>query len=402
MIRVPIEELRPGMVLAAPIPNTIHAKLPLLSAGFAVQSATIAKLAHHGVNYVWIRHPGFEFLDERLMEALPPSRIRLFHTVKTSFSGIASQSKGSFDLTEYQTVVGEAIEDLVANGANAVWAERLLAGPEELFAHSANVTYLSLILGLSLKSYIREQRRYVSEEEADDLTNLGVGAMLHDLGKLGFDASLRSTHLCEEPRDEPTYRQHPERGYQALKGKIEATAATVVLHHHQSFDGEGFPAPKKRHRERHVEPVKGRRIHIFSRIVAVANMLDALMSVGRRRGEPTVAALSRIQADPFAPMFDPVVLRAALECIPPFPLGSRVTLSNERSVVVIDMNEGRPCEPIVQIVRPEDEAASKPPIQLDLSRPNAPRIAHDGGRPVEQYLYRITKDEEPVPATAAS
>ncbi|MCP4248964.1 MAG: hypothetical protein GY778_18125 [bacterium] len=52
----------------------------------------------------------------------------------------------------------------------------------KLFAHYANVAYLSLVIGMRINDYIVAQRRHVSQADAADLTKLGIGAMLHDLG----------------------------------------------------------------------------------------------------------------------------------------------------------------------------------------------------------------------------
>lgn len=67
-----------------------------------------------------------------------------------------------------------------------------------------------------------------------------------------------------------------------------------------------------------MKSMKGNDIHIFCRIVAVANAMDGLMSVYQKRGLPIVAALAAIQQPGFNGMFDPVVLDAALRVIPPF------------------------------------------------------------------------------------
>lgn len=403
MIRVAAEDLEPGMVLAAPIPHPGSSQLYLLNAGYRLEREAIAQFPRYGIRYAWIRHPGFDFLDDRLGTALPEARVRLYHNVKSSFTGIANRTAGAFDLAEYRLAVAETIEELIANRHNAVWAERLMDGPDELFAHSANVAYLSLVIGLHLKGYIREQRKYVSTEEADDLTNLGIGAMLHDLGKLGLDSGLWGRHVFEKFEHYDTYRSHAELGYNALRGRIEATAAGIVLHHHQRFDGQGFPPPKRTHRERHPDPIARGRIHIFCRIVAVANVLDAMISLCHRHNRPTVAALATMQSPFSEGMFDPVVLRAALNCFPPFPLGTRVTLSDGRAAIVIDLNRRLPCQPRVQILKPDGESDKGECEQVDLAETGAPRIAFDGGRPVDRYMYTLTDDAEsatdaPAPA----
>ncbi len=176
-----------------------------------------------------------------------------------------------------------------------------------------------------------------------------------------------------------------------LQGRLEATATSVVLHHHQRYDGEGFPQQKQTHRERRPAPMAGKKIHIFPRIVSVTNAIDALMSACEQRNQPKVAALSLICSDAFRPMFDPVVLSAALRCVPPFPIGECVTLSDQRRAIVIDLNETHPCKPRVQLLGNSANTIDPTGDELDLSRPGMPTIMKQGKHRVSHYLFDLPK-----------
>jgi HD-GYP domain-containing protein (c-di-GMP phosphodiesterase class II) len=380
------------MVLASPIPHPTQPGVSLLRAGYKLEAKVLSQLPRYGIKSAWIRHPGFDFLDTKLNAAIPEARVRVYHQVKTSFAGIAARTTGSFNIKEYEELVGNLIIELIADPKHAVWAERILDDPKELFAHSSNVSYLSLIIGLKLKSYIARERRYVSPTDAQDLTNLGIGAMLHDIGKLGWESEKRSLHHFQEHDDEKQYRNHPERGYTALQGRLEATASAIVLHHHQQWDGKGFPIPQPTHKERQPKTFEGRQIHIFPRIAAVANTLDALIGLSNSSGRPLAAALASIQSPTFKDHFDPVVLQAAMKCIPPFAIGSCVTLSDGRPAVVTDFNDNSPCQPKVRLLTsgstPEDPHGE----ELDLSSSGMPHIKKDGKQDVEKFLYRLSPE----------
>lgn len=401
MIRVAVDDLEPGMVLATPLPHPNQPRIALLKADYRLEPDTIEQLRKFNFRFVWIQHPGFDFLDSQIGSTIPEPRAGLYHGIKTSFTGIAHRSAGAFNLQEYRTTISNMILALVANGQNSVWAERIMEDPEELFSHSANVAYLALVVGMSLREYIWTERRYTSIADAADLTNLGIGAMLHDLAKLTMPPEIRHCHGFEKPVDLDLYRQHPERGFNALRGRIDPTAAAVVLHHHQRFDGEGFPKLIRKDNERISDGIKGHRIHIFSRIVAAVNTLDGLMNAAHRRGKPTIAALASMQSPAFSGAFDPVVLDAALRCIPPFALGTCVTLSDGRRAVVVDLRPVTPCQPKVQVINagatPEDPAGE----ELDLAEPGAPVITAEGPRSVREYLYALPEvaaaDDAPQP-----
>ena len=385
MIRINVTSLEPGMTLAAPIPHPANPHRILLNAGFAFDAYTIRQLARFDVFTVWIRHPGFEFLDDRLNSMIPQHRVTLYETVKRSFSGIATHVAGSFNLLEYRTLVSNMIVSMVTEKDHAVWAERMMQGESELFGHSANVAYLSLVIGMRLKRYLGSERRYVHGPQSEDLTNLGIGAMFHDFGKLGLDKQWQRAHSFEKAVEEDEYRSHPERGYKALQGRLEATAASVVLHHHQRFDGQGFPELKSQFEERESKQFVGHNIHVFARVVALANVLDGLINACQTGNRPTIAALAAVQQPPLAGMFDPIVLRAALRCIPPFPLGTMVTLSDGRVAVVTDLNRSRPWEPRVRPLS-NPQAPDKVGDEIDLSEKGTPEIESEQGRCVTPYL----------------
>jgi len=396
MIRIPISELEPGLVLAAPVRHPVRTHHVLLHTGYCVEPDTQARLRRFEIRTLWICHPGFDFLDDRLRTEIPEARRKLLETVKRSFTGVANHTVGAFSLVEYRTVVSNLILNIMAHKENAVLAERILEGGSELFAHCSNVAYLSLVIGMRLKDYIGAQRKYTSREEAEDLTNLGVGAMLHDVGKLGLNAELQGRHFCDQPEPAEAYRTHPERGYRAVRGRVEATAAAVVLHHHQRYDGHGFPEPQPLPGKSHALPAEGRNIHVFARVVSVANAVDALMTRAQQQDQPLVAALSRLQEASLEGAFDPLVLEAALRGVPPFPLGACVELSDGQPAVVIDLNEAEPCRPKVALLTEPGAPLTDNLLEIDLSDTDRPSIAAHDGHPVRPYLYDLPRE---APAT---
>jgi HD-GYP domain-containing protein (c-di-GMP phosphodiesterase class II) len=387
MIRVSVHNLEPGMVLGASIPHPSHSGHPLLMADYVLEDKAIAKLPHYGVKGAWIRHPGFDFLDPKLATDIPESRLRLYQHIKSNFSSMSEKTASAFDLRFYRELAFQLIQQLVSNQDHAVWAERILEEPEELFNHSANVAYLAMILGMNLRNYISHERKYVDRRLAQDLTNLGIGAMLHDIGKIDQRPELRRTHVLDHHEDEEGYRAHTARGFELLRGRLESTAAGILLHHHQRYDGKGFPEPSRTHLERHPEPLRGHRIHVFCRIVAVANVLDGMMAACEAKGQPKVAALAALQAPEIRKMFDPVIFAAAVRCIPPFSVGTCVTLSDGREAVVIDLNARQPCQPVVQILNQGATPEAPCGEEIDLAGQAAPTITHENRQPVARYLY---------------
>jgi HD-GYP domain-containing protein (c-di-GMP phosphodiesterase class II) len=104
-------------------------------------------------------------------------------------------------------------------------------------------------------------------EEAE-LQNLEVASLLHDIGKVGIpDAILRKPGRLE-PEEYALMKKHPEYGWAVLRMLPGfERAALDILHHHESFDGKGYPAG-----------LKDTEIPVVSRIVCVIDAFDAMVS----------------------------------------------------------------------------------------------------------------------------
>lgn len=101
-----------------------------------------------------------------------------------------------------------------------------------------------------------------------ELKTLHLGAVFHDIGKIGVpDAVLLKRGRLTEPETE-LMRRHPTIGFTMIAHIPFLTkAAEVVLHHHESFDGSGYPSGLSAH-----------RIPLVARIFTVVDALDAMTS----------------------------------------------------------------------------------------------------------------------------
>jgi HD-GYP domain-containing protein (c-di-GMP phosphodiesterase class II) len=138
------------------------------------------------------------------------------------------------------------------------------------------------------------------EEQA--LQNLEVAALLHDIGKVGIpDAILRKPAKLEA-EEYALMKKHPEYGWAVLRMLPGfERAALDILHHHEMFDGKGYPAG-----------LKQAEIPIVSRIVAVTDAFDAMVSSRPyRKGLPFEEAVRRLILAS-GTQFDPAVVQSFL------------------------------------------------------------------------------------------
>jgi putative nucleotidyltransferase with HDIG domain len=158
----------------------------------------------------------------------------------------------------------------------------------ETLGHSERVVTFSLRLGHEVGL----------NKEA--LKNLELGALLHDIGKIGVpDAILRKpAALTEDEWDK--MKLHPLHGQRILRniGFLE-TARRLVVQHHEKWDGSGYPFG-----------LRGEEIDLGARIFAVVDAFDAMISDRiYRRGRSFEAALEEIQKCA-GTHFDPAIVEA--------------------------------------------------------------------------------------------
>jgi len=136
-----------------------------------------------------------------------------------------------------------------------------------------------------------------------ELEEIGRGALLHDIGKIGVPDAvlLKPAKLTTEEWKE--MRRHPDIGYDMIRSiEFLNTPAAIVLSHQERFDGRGYP-----------RCLRGEEIHIGARIFAVADTLDAMTSDRPyRKGTTFESAVDEIQRCAGS-QFDPEVVRAFMD-----------------------------------------------------------------------------------------
>lgn len=142
------------------------------------------------------------------------------------------------------------------------------------FGHSMRVCYFSLVLGREMG---------LSPEE---LYELELSALFHDIGKIGTPDAilLKPTRLSAEEFE--IMKEHPVKSYEILKEfKGFEKIAKNTLHHHERYDGRGYP-----------HKLKGEEIPLLSRIILIADTFDAMTSTRPyRKGLPYEIAYAELE-----------------------------------------------------------------------------------------------------------
>src|SRR5262249_9602547 len=124
-----------------------------------------------------------------------------------------------------------------------------------LYTHALNVTVLSVALARFL------------ELDNEEIRAIGIGALLHDMGKTEIPAQILARQGKLTPTEEALLRTHPTKGGKLTQRVTELPpeATAIIEQHHEFLDGSGYP-----------RGLKGNQIWLGVRIVAIANLYDNL------------------------------------------------------------------------------------------------------------------------------
>lgn len=209
-----------------------------------------------------------------------------------------------------------ALEGIARDITERKHAEQKLHHAYEELNHAYEATIESLTRGLELRDYETKGhcRRVVDltmrlakamEIPENELTPIQRGALLHDIGKMGISDAilLKPGPLTEEEWE--IMRQHPQLAYDMLYPiKYLRPALIIPLHHHEKYDGTGYPCG-----------LKGEKIPLAARIFAIVDVYDALISDRPYRKAWTKEAAIQHIKEQSGHHFDPKVVKTFLKLI---------------------------------------------------------------------------------------
>ncbi|MBQ1763700.1 MAG: HD domain-containing protein, partial [Aquincola sp.] len=248
-------------------------------------------------------------------------------------------------------------------------------------AHSLNVSVISLLMG-----------KLFGLSEAD-MTDLGMGALLHDIGKVELPSRVRYLEDHFTGAETQAYREHVSQGVTlGRKMGLSPGALLVIAQHHEQADGTGFP-----------QRLNVDRMTTAARIVSLVNRYDNLCNpVSPAKALTPHEALSVMFAQG-KHKFDVTMLNAFIRMMGVYPPGSVVQLTDERYAIVVGVNSSRPLKPRVLVHDsrvPRDEALhmnleDEPTlgIRRSLKASQLPQASMEYLAPRQRITYYF----EPVP-----
>ena len=194
-------------------------------------------------------------------------------------------------------------------------------------AHAINVAVIALLMGRAFGM------------TADEMLDLGVGSLMHDVGKQDIPDRVRHLEDGFNSAEINAYREHVTHGVaQGRRMGVSSGALMVIGQHHEHADGSGFPLK-----------MNGDRMTTAARIVALVNRYDNLCN-------PAVLSRALTPHEAVSVLFaqsrgryDPTILNAFIRMMGVYPAGSIVQLTDDRYAMVIGVNSSRPLKPRVLV-----------------------------------------------------
>lgn len=318
----------------------------LLKKGVTLNKRLIEKIKSNGIYSLYIDN---DFDVEDLEDVIKPElRVQAINAVRNTFKNFqkfseyfSGYNRNDFQLKkikkerdEYISSLVKISEDIINEIINSRNVLISLVDIKTMdmytYQHCINVAVLSLVLGVELNL------------NKNELKNLCLGAMLHDIGKIFIPSEIlnKKGKLTEEEFE--IVKTHTTKGFEYLKDchDILPTARIISLQHHEQVDGKGYP-----------NGLKGDSIYKLSKIVAITDVYDALTS-----DRPYRKALSPNEAIEFIMgngniKFDYDYVKKFVKKIVPYPVGTLVKLSNGEIGVIKEINKEFALRPVIEIIK---------------------------------------------------
>lgn len=381
LTRVPVALLRYGLYVAEP--DRPWQEVPVMFQGFEIRDSEELDILRRYCHYVYVEEtrsredalaglqkdlqvpagegnaqPGQTDISASLGSARHPEKHQFAKRVQSAARARAhaldflertwkdARLGRSVNSRQARAVVENLVAEVSGNASAAIWLTNLKRKDADSTVHSVNVCVLSLAFGMYLGL------------RGDELHNVGLGALLHDVGKLNQPPEILAKAAPLSATDWEIIKRHPGEG-----GDIVASANAmpdavidIIRMHHERVDGQGFPAG-----------LQDDDFLYHARIVALVNLYDSLTTTRPyRSGRPADEVLQELYNERHLTV-GPELVQEFIQCVGIYPIGSLVELDNDALGVVVGSSPDSRLRPTVLLVHDSAGVPYEKRLLLNLS-----------------------------------
>lgn len=341
MIHLSSKKLRPGMITGQGVYSSKGSFL--LKRGARLTDQYIERLQKLQISSLAVTSTD-EFLN-----LLPPEDIIQEKTRVKAVLDLCQifedfETTDHLDAKKLQDTSESILFDLLANRNNLAQITDIRLHDSYTFSHSVNVAVLTSMLG-SFCNYSKQS-----------LLELTLGALLHDIGKISVPENILQKPYPLDSDEYKVIRRHPDQGLQKLRAEknFSDIVLTIVAQHHERADGSGYP-----------KQLAEKEIHKFSRIVAIADVYDALTSNRpyKRAYRPDIAY--KIMTRCSSKEFDPELLQLFFDNVAIYPVGT-ILKTRLGYAIVKKVETGYSRTPVIAVFTDKNHNPLNVPSIIDL------------------------------------
>jgi HD-GYP domain-containing protein (c-di-GMP phosphodiesterase class II) len=293
------------------------------------------------------RRPSSKFSEANFRQSLLQSH-KIYRDARGWVDCMLEDSRlgKSVNTEKARVLVTQLADQVIQNPDALVWLTHLKTRDEYTATHCINVCILALTFGRSL------------DLDEDSLYKLGMGALLHDIGKMQVPDEILNKPGRLSKEEFETMMGHPSIGHAMLVDdhELEDESLHVVLHHHERLDGGGYP-----------KGLAEEDIPLLTRIASIVDVYDAITS-DRCYHDAVSPALALENLFKWANgNFDVSLLERFIKCLGIYPIGSVVRLNTNEVGVVVATDADHRIKPIVLLAVSAEGKSYMPRRLVNLS-----------------------------------
>ncbi|HWP97546.1 MAG TPA: HD-GYP domain-containing protein, partial [Syntrophomonadaceae bacterium] len=318
-----MDDLEPGMVIARTVVGLDGRSL--LTENTRLTPSYIQRMQNMNIRSIYIK----DGLTDIEVPEIVSERVLLAVSKTLSESVKALSNRKLMNIGSIKKSVALLVEDIMSNRHLLIQLEDIRTFDDYLFMHSINVAIFSIMTGLTM-GYPESK-----------LMDLGLGALLHDIGMTMIDQSVLNKTTPLTPEENELIMTHPEVGFNILRTyrEVSTTSAHIAYQHHERMSGTGYP-----------RRLDGKQILEYARIVTVVDTFDAVISDRPFRNGYSVNEAMTILTKLSDNYFDPQVLEAFTTNVAVYPVGTLLMLNTGHLAVVTSVSKTNASQPVVHVI----------------------------------------------------